>query len=72
MARRNTGYATVSRGLSSRPKAWLVGLGWGDKIARTGVSDAIEADPSCAVDAGSLLRAVLTILGPKTTREARP
>lgn len=50
----------------------LVGLGWSDKIARTGVSDAIEADPSCAVDAGSLLRAVLTILGPKTTREARP
>ena len=26
MARRNTGYATVSRGLSSRPKAWLMGL----------------------------------------------
>jgi ABC-type Fe3+ transport system permease subunit len=26
VARPNTGYATVSRGLSSRPKAWLMGL----------------------------------------------
>ena len=49
----------------------LVGLGWSEKIAREGVTQALEEQPGPVVDAGVLLRQALTILGPKTSREAR-
>ena len=50
----------------------LVGLGWTEKIAKDGVAQALEADPENSVDAQTLLRQALTILGPHTNREARP
>jgi len=49
----------------------LIGLGWSDRVARDGVSRAIDAAGEGAVDTQTLLRAALTILGPHTNREAR-
>lgn len=49
----------------------LVGLGWSDKIARSGVAQALEENAEGAVDTQTLLRNALTILGPHTNREAR-
>lgn len=48
----------------------LVGLGWSDRVARSGVVTALENSPESAVDTGALLRHALTILGPQTNREA--
>ena len=49
----------------------LVGLGWSDRVARDGVQRALEADSDGPVEANTLLRQALTILGPHTNREAR-
>jgi holliday junction DNA helicase RuvA len=49
----------------------LVGLGWSEKVARSGVNQALEDSEEGAVDTGVLLRQALTILGPHTNREAR-
>jgi len=49
----------------------LVGLGWSEKIAKTGVDQALELRPSDPVDASTLLREALSILGPQTNREPR-
>jgi Holliday junction DNA helicase RuvA len=49
----------------------LVGLGWSEKVARSGVNQALEDSKEGAVDTGVLLRQALTILGPHTNREAR-
>jgi len=49
----------------------LVGLGWSDRAAKTGVAQAIEHDPEAGVDTATLLRQALAILGPQTNREAR-
>lgn len=47
----------------------LVGLGWSDRVAKNGVSEALETRSGEAVDASTLLRLALTILGPHTNRE---
>lgn len=49
----------------------LVGLGWSDRVAKSGVQQALEADPQSGVDTSALLRAALSILGPHTSREGR-
>jgi Holliday junction DNA helicase RuvA len=49
----------------------LVGLGWSERVARTGVSQALESRSGGAVDASTLLRESLSILGPQTNRESR-
>jgi len=47
----------------------LVGLGWSERVAKTGVAEALEGSPEKTVDANTLLRQALTILGPQTNRE---
>lgn len=49
----------------------LVGLGWSDRQAKTGVAEAIESNSGDVVDTGTLLRQALAILGPQTNREVR-
>lgn len=49
----------------------LVGLGWSEKVAKTGVDRALESHEGAPVDASSLLREALSILGPHTNRESR-
>ena len=49
----------------------LIGLGWSEKIARTGVDQALESSADRTVEASSLLREALSILGPQTNREPR-
>lgn len=49
----------------------LVGLGWTDRVAKSGVQQALELDPDSGVDTSKLLRAALGILGPHTNREGR-
>ncbi|MDA3003319.1 MAG: Holliday junction branch migration protein RuvA [Actinomycetota bacterium] len=49
----------------------LVGLGWSEKLAKTGVEQALEQRPAEPVDASTLLREALSILGPQTNREPR-
>ena len=50
----------------------LAGLGWSEKVAKDGVASAVEALGDGPVDASRLLREALSILGPQTSREARP
>jgi len=47
----------------------LVGLGWTERVAKGGVSEALETYDGEPVDASTLLRHALTILGPQTNRE---
>jgi Holliday junction DNA helicase RuvA len=49
----------------------LVGLGWSEKIARGGVEQVLEAASGEPVDAPTILREALSILGPQTNREPR-
>ena len=49
----------------------LVGLGWSEKVARGGVEQVLEAASGEPVDASTLLREALSILGPQTNREPR-
>ena len=49
----------------------LVGLGLSEKIARGGVEQVLEAASGEPVDASTLLREALSILGPQTNREPR-
>ena len=49
----------------------LVGLGWSEKIAKTGVDQALDQRPEEPVDASTLLREALSILGPQRNREPR-
>ena len=49
----------------------LVRLGWSEKIARGGVEQVLEAASGEPVDASTLLREALSILGPQTNREPR-
>ena len=49
----------------------LVGLGWSENIARGGVEQVLEAASGEPVDASTLLREALSILGPQTNREPR-
>ena len=49
----------------------LVGLGWSERVAKDGVQRAMESQVDEPVDANTLLRQALTILGPHTNREAR-
>jgi len=49
----------------------LVGLGWSEKIAKTGVDQALDQRPDEPVDASTLLREALSILGPQMNREPR-
>lgn len=49
----------------------LVGLGWSEKIAKSGVDRALESREGAPVDASALLREALSILGPQTNRESR-
>lgn len=49
----------------------LVGLGWSERVAKEGVQRAMESQVDEPVDANTLLRQALTILGPHTNREAR-
>jgi len=49
----------------------LVGLGWSEKVATAGVAQALEASGDGPVDASTLLREALSILGPHTSRESR-
>jgi Holliday junction DNA helicase RuvA len=49
----------------------LVGLGWSEKIAKAGVDQAREQHSPEPVDASTLLREALSILGPQTSREPR-
>lgn len=48
----------------------LVGLGWSDRVAKDGVHRALDAHADSPVEADTLLRHALTILGPHTNREA--
>jgi Holliday junction DNA helicase RuvA len=47
----------------------LMGLGWTERVARGGVAEALESLSGEPVDAQTLLRHALTILGPQTNRE---
>ena len=49
----------------------LVGLGWSEKVARGGVEQVLEVASGEPVDASTLLREALSILGPQTNREPR-
>jgi Holliday junction DNA helicase RuvA len=49
----------------------LVGLGWSEKVAKQGVNQVLESASDHPVDASSLLRESLGILGPHTNREPR-
>lgn len=49
----------------------LVGLGWSEKVATQGVNQVLEQSSGPPVDASSLLREALSILGPHTNRELR-
>ena len=49
----------------------LVGLGWSERVAKDGVQRVLEADSDAPVEANTLLRQALIILGPHTNREAR-
>lgn len=48
----------------------LIGLGWSDRVAKSGVAMALEASSDGAVETAALLRQALTILGPQTNRES--
>ena len=61
----------VSEVLKASVVQALVGLGWTEKIARSGVEQVLEAGSGEAVDASTLLRDALSILGPQTNREPR-
>jgi holliday junction DNA helicase RuvA len=61
----------VSDALRASVVQALVGLGWSEKIARTGVDQALEGRLADPVDASALLRDALGILGPQTNRESR-
>jgi len=69
------GEAPVAADISEVVKASvvqaLVGLGWSEKIARGGVEQVLEAASGEPVDASTLLREALSILGPQTNREPR-
>lgn len=47
----------------------LVGLGWSERVAKSGVAEALESHSEEGVDTNTLLRQALTILGPQTNRE---
>lgn len=47
----------------------LIGLGWSDRVAKSGVAMAIDEAPEASVDTAALLRLALTILGPQISRE---
>lgn len=47
----------------------LIGLGWSDRVAKSGVAMAIDEAPEASVDTSALLRLALTILGPQISRE---
>lgn len=47
----------------------LIGLGWSDRVAKSGVAMAIDEAPEASVDTSALLRHALTILGPQISRE---
>ena len=61
----------VSEVLKASVVQALVGLGWSEKIARGGVEQVLEAGSGAPVDASTLLREALSILGPQTNREPR-
>ena len=61
----------VSEVLKASVVQALVGLGWTEKIARSGVEQVLEAGSGEPVDASTLLRDALSILGPQTNREPR-
>ena len=61
----------VSEVLKASVVQALVGLGWSEKIARGGVEQVLEAGSGEPVDASTLLREALSILGPQTNREPR-
>ena len=61
----------VSEVLKASVVQALVGLGWTEKIARSGVEQVQEAGSGEPVDASTLLRDALSILGPQTNREPR-
>ena len=63
--------ASVSDVLRASVIQALVGLGWSEKIAKTGVDEALDQRPEEPVDASTLLREALSILGPQTNREPR-
>ncbi len=63
--------ASVSDVLRASVIQALVGLGWSEKIAKTGVDQALDQRPEEPVDASTLLREALSILGPQTNREPR-
>lgn len=67
---RNSGSATDDIVRHSVVQA-LVGLGWSERVAKDGVQRALDAGSEGPVEANSLLRQALTILGPHTNREAR-
>jgi holliday junction DNA helicase RuvA len=60
----------VSEAVKQSVEKALVGLGWSDRVAKSGVAAALEESPESAVDMGTLLRRALTILGPQTNRES--
>ena len=61
----------VSEVLKASVVQALVGLGWSEKIARSGVNQVLESASPAPVDASTLLREALSILGPQTNREFR-
>ena len=63
--------ADISEVLRASVVQALVGLGWSEKIARGGVEQVLEAASGEPVDASTLLREALSILGPQTNREPR-
>lgn len=67
---RSSGSATDDIARHSVVQA-LVGLGWSERVAKDGVQRALDTGSEGPVEANSLLRQALTILGPHTNREAR-
>lgn len=62
---------SVPEALTASVVQALVGLGWSEKFAKTGVEQALEQRSAEPVDASTLLREALSILGPQTSREPR-
>lgn len=65
----STSHQRVEESVKQSVVQALVGLGWSDRVAKNGVAEALEAQTDEAVDANTLLRQALTILGPQTNRE---
>lgn len=59
----------VSEAVQAAVVQALIGLGWSERVAKSGVARAVQDAPDAAVDTSALLRQALTILGPQINRD---